>query len=135
VKLARIPALFVLGAVMLSVFDMFHTHSGMTAYPHPVFLGMAWWTPLLFGASLGFGGAIFVAGYRALHGDPELPQNAALAAGLVIYAGLYCASGYLPASNEGKLALLLLGFAALWWMLDRTWPSSRCSAAARPNIS
>lgn len=120
-KLARIPALFLIGAVMLPVFDMFHTHSGSIAYAHPVFLGMAWWTPLLFGSSLGFGGALYAAGHRAMRGDPEIPQNGAIAIGLVIFAGLYCASGYLLASNEGKLALLLVGFAALWWMLDRSW--------------
>src|SRR5689334_7110666 len=106
---------------MLSTFDMFHTHSGMTAYPHPVYLGMAWWTPLLFGAVLGGGGTLYVVGHRVLRGDPKIPSDAAIALSLVVYAGLYCASGYLPASNDAKLVVLLLGFAGLWWALDRSW--------------
>jgi hypothetical protein len=113
--------LFGIGAVMLTVFDMFHTHSGTTAYTHEVFMKAAWWAPLLFGTSLSVGGLVYVRGYRAMRGPSELPNNAALAAALVIYAGLWCASGYAPFSNEGKLAFLLVGFAAMWWMLDRSW--------------
>jgi hypothetical protein len=113
--------LFGVGAVMLTVFDMFHTHSGTTAYEHPIVMKAAWWTPLLFGTSLSLGGLVYVKGHRAMRGPRELPSNAALAAALVIYAGLYCASGYAPLSNEGKLALLLVGFAAMWWLLDRSW--------------
>jgi len=121
VKAWNVIVLFVIGAVMLTVFDMFHTHSGTIEYPHELVLKMAWWTPLLFGSSLAFGGLVYASGYRAMRGDPNVPSNAALAAALVIYAGLYCASGYLPASNEGKLAMLLVGFAGLWWLLDRSW--------------
>src|SRR5262249_16010107 len=120
-NVARIPVLFVIGAIMLPVFDMFHTHSGSIAYAHPLFLPMAWCTPLLFSATLGFGGTLYVVAHRALKGDPEIPPDAFIAVALVIYAGLYCASGYLPVSNEGKLVVLLLGFAGLWWMLDRSW--------------
>lgn len=122
--------LFVIGAVMLSIFDMFHTHGGVTEYAHVIAWKMAWWTPLAFGSSLAFGGLAYRAGHRAMRGDPELPSNAALAAALVIYAGLYCASGYLPASNEGKLALLLVGFAGLWWLLDRSWQGMVMAAVA-----
>lgn len=129
-RLSRVPVLFLVGAVMLPVFDMFHTHSGTTAYPHPVFLGMAWWTPLLFSASLGFGGTLYAMGHRAMKGDPEIPPSSFIAIALVIYAGLYCASGYLPVSNEGKLVVLLLGFAGLWWMLDRSWQGMALAAIA-----
>lgn len=53
----RVFALFLFGAVTVSIFDGFHTHSQTTAYARPVMLDAAWWVPLLFGASVG-GGAL-----------------------------------------------------------------------------
>src|SRR5581483_2822790 len=56
--------------------------------------------------------------------------STAIAIGMVVYAGLFCASGYAPLSNEGKFALLLIGFAGTWWMLDRSWQGVAMSVVA-----
>jgi hypothetical protein len=48
-------ALFVIGATAGTALDAIHTHFGATAYVHPVALAMAWWTPLIFGASFVLG--------------------------------------------------------------------------------
>ena len=47
--------LWLLGATLGSALDAIHTHFGATTYPHPVFFGMAWWTPLLFGSAFAIG--------------------------------------------------------------------------------
>jgi hypothetical protein len=47
--------LLLLGATLGSALDAIHTHCGATEYPEPIFLRMAWWTPLLFGAAFAIG--------------------------------------------------------------------------------
>ncbi len=117
----RIVVLFAAGAVVLSFFDGFHTHGGATTYPAPVFLKMAWWTPLLFGTTAAAGGALYARGWRALRAPRALPRRPTLAIGFTIFAALYWASGYAPLTNAGKLGLLLAGAAAIWGLVDRTW--------------
>jgi hypothetical protein len=119
-KVARLAALFAFGAVVLSIFDGFHTHSGTTRYPSPVAWEAAWWTPLAFGASTGVGGPIFVLVYRALGGKRPPPPWSHLAVAFVLYGALYYMSGYLHASNETKLAILAVATLVLYLWLDRT---------------
>lgn len=110
-----------LGALLGSFFDSFHTHSGATAYARPWVLGMAWWTPLLFGA------AALGIGLTHARLDPLLRRRTrpltpgAVAAGLAYFGGFYYLSGFLPAENLTKLALLVLGWMVLFVTLDRTW--------------
>lgn len=115
--------LWLLGAVVVAFFDGFHTHSGTTRYAAPVIWQMAWWTPLLFGASVGIGGPIYAIGVRRIGASrPRRPPPPArdLGIGFAIFGVLYFASGYLPASNGVKLAVLLCGAAVLFGWLDRT---------------
>lgn len=112
--------LWLLGATAVSVFDGFHTHSGTTRYATPVLWQMAWWTPVLFGASVGLGGPVYALGVRLLGGGQPPPPARDLAIGFAIFGLLYFASGYLPASNGVKLAMLLAGAAFLFGWLDRT---------------
>ena len=117
----RLAALFLFGAVVISFFDGFHTHSATTAYPHPWILQMAWWTPLLFGSTVAFGGLAYTMGYRALGGGPEVTSPARLAIALTGFGLLYFASGYVPLPHASMLALLVTGAIVLWAIADRSW--------------
>lgn len=113
--------LFLLGAVLGSFYDGFHTHSGATAYARPLWLGMAWWTPLLFGAAAVGIADTHVRLDRLLGRRPRALPGWALAAGLLYFGVFYYLSGYLPAGNPVKLAILVAGFGVLWALSDRTW--------------
>ena len=124
----RAALLFLVGAVFGSALDGLHTHSGTTSYPDPIFLRMAWWTPLLFGgAVLGLGGGYSLAMYRlgARRGPPP-PRTMALACASFVL--LFAVSAYLPSSNPVKLAVLLAGTAMLWRLADRTWQGAVLAA-------
>jgi hypothetical protein len=107
--------LFVFGAVFGSFFDGFHTFGGATAYASPVALRMAWWTPPLFGGAFVLLGLVYAAARR--DGDPAA-RNAL--AGFAAFGALYFSSGFLPASNAVKLAVLLAGAAGLFAFVDRS---------------
>jgi hypothetical protein len=118
---ARLALLFACGAVLGSIFDGFHTFGGATAYPSPVLLRMAWWTPLLFGAA-GLGIGLSHADLdRRLRRPPRPLSDRAVAGGLVYFGLFYFMSGFLPTANSARLALLALGFLVLWLLLDRSW--------------
>lgn len=114
----RLAALFALGAVLLSTFDGFHTHSGTTRYAKPWFAEMAWWTPLLFGTTLAGLGWAYDMAFRARRPDAPLPPARSLATALVGYAALYAASGYWGASSPSKLGLLVVSAGVFWRWLD-----------------
>lgn len=117
---SRAALLLALGAVVGSFLDGFHTHSGTTAYPHPIAFGMAVWTPALFGAAA-LSMAWTHAAFDRVSGRGHIPSGAAALAGFVLFAVLYFASGYLPATNAVKAAVLLAGFAVAWAAFDRSW--------------
>jgi hypothetical protein len=50
-KARAVLLLFLLGATLGSALDAFHASSGVERYPIPVFFGLAWWVPLLFGSA------------------------------------------------------------------------------------
>lgn len=112
--------LFLLGATVVTVFDGFHTHSGSTEYANPVFAMAAWWTPLLFGSAVLGLGAVYARLHPKLGGPREIASAERLAIGFVVFGCLYFASGYLPASNVVKLAVLVAGAAALALLLDKS---------------
>ena len=43
--------LFLLGATLGTMLDALHVYTGVERYPMPVFFGVAWWVPMLFGAA------------------------------------------------------------------------------------
>jgi hypothetical protein len=123
--------LFFLGATVGSALDAFHTQSGTTAYAHVIGLGMAWWTPPLFGVaglSTGLSYPLFerVSGKEV---SPPATWSRALA-GFALFVALYCASGYLPASNGIKLGVLVVGTAGLLATLARTPAAAALAVAA-----
>ncbi len=116
---ARVLALSVFGAVVLSAFDAFHTHGGTTRYAHPIAFGAAWWTPLIFGCTTGLGGLVYSALYARLGGRRAALVGVARRRSLAVFGGVYYASASaLP--NAAKLALLALIAGALWAWLDRS---------------
>ena len=118
--LQRLAMLFVFGATAITFFDGFHTYSGTTEYAHLWILRMAWWTPLLFGSTVAFGGWIYAEGYRRLGGPERLATWGELASAFVLFGLLYFASGYLPVSNAAKLLVLVAGAAVVWRVVDRS---------------
>lgn len=48
----RLAIVFLVGAVLGTLGDGMHVAGGVLSYPHPAFLGEAWWVPLLMGSSL-----------------------------------------------------------------------------------
>src|SRR5262245_4889929 len=116
----RLLLLFAFGAVVLSVFDGFHTPSGTTLYATTVAWQAAWWTPLIFGASTGVGGPVFALIYRVLGGKKVPPGWLQLVPAFAIFGALYAFSGFYKGPNVVKLAVLSGGAAVLFAWLDRT---------------
>jgi hypothetical protein len=118
---ARAALLFGFGAVAGSALDALHTHSGTTAYARPGWYLMSAGTPLIFGLAglsvgLSYPLAERLTGRRAC----RRLTWAEATAGFAVFAGLYAASAYLPASGAVKLVVLLVGAAGLFAGLART---------------
>ena len=112
---------FLWGALLGSFFDGFHTHGGMTSYPRPWFWMMAWWTPLVFGLAALSIAVSHVLLDRELRRPSRSLSTFAVLGGLGYFGGFYYLSGFLRVGNPEKLALLIMGWAALYAVLDRTW--------------
>jgi hypothetical protein len=118
--------LFLFGATVGSLLDGFHTHSGTTLYTPELIWKAAWWTPFLFGmAGLSIGvsyqlvGKWFGRGRAIVSPEPTWSQ---LGIVLAFFSILYFASGYLPASNAIKLAVLVIGSLILFVVFARRSP-------------
>ena len=112
--------LALLGATLGVALDAVHTHTGTTAYAHPVLLGMAWWVPLLFG-----GGAVAMGLARPLADHllarPPSPVSAGSGAtGMGLFVLAYVLSGVLPVSNAVRVPVLATVFAVAWAVCDRS---------------
>ncbi|HZO13081.1 MAG TPA: hypothetical protein VFB62_07475 [Polyangiaceae bacterium] len=112
---------FACGAIGGSALDALHTHSGTIVYAREWFAKMAWWTPLLFGAT----GVIALGAYPLIErrlrrslAPPAKPSH--LAIGVVVFALLYAASGFLAVSNAAKLFVMLAGALGLFALLGRS---------------
>ena len=111
---------FALGATVGSALDAIHTHSGTTVYATEIGLKMAWWTPPLFGlAGLGTGIGYPLLELRTKQRLVVATWSAALSA-FALFVGLYFVSGYLPASNPIKLAVLTIGACVLYAFFARS---------------
>ncbi len=122
----RVLGLFLFGALVLTFFDGFHTHSGTTVYTTELFLKAAWWAPLNFGLGVALGGPIFAIIYSVLGGTKAPPSFARLAPGFVVFACCYYFSGFYKGSNEHKLAVLSAAATGLYLVYDRTLPGLIC---------
>src|SRR5262245_22716718 len=112
--------LFILGAILGSFYDGFHTHSGTTYYPDSWILKMAWWVPLNFGLAILAVANSHVLIDRVL-GRPDRPQSwVSVVLGLFLFGVVYWLSGFLP-TDSMKYLWVYTGALLIWLMFDRTW--------------
>src|SRR5207249_2025730 len=92
--------LFLLGTTLGTALDAFHVHSGVERYPVPVFWGVAWWVPLL------FGGAAVAIGWSHVGVDPLLGQRRrAVGVGWSLGEVMWVVLAYVVSGSElGSLA-------------------------------
>jgi hypothetical protein len=123
--------LFSIGATVGSALDALHTHSGVTTYPRPIFMKMAWWTPGIFGfAGLSTGLAYPVVERMTGKSITRDVTAADAAAGFAAFTGLYAITGFLPASSAVKLAIVGGGAALLLAKLAPTREAAALAVAA-----
>lgn len=115
------------GATLGSVMDAFHTYGGATSYPEPVLLRAAWWTPLIFAIAYLSIALVYVP-MQWLFKSP-LPNGKQQFGGVVFFAGLYFASGFLPFENPAKVLVLLTGALGLFAFVDRSRAAIVCGVA------
>jgi insulin-induced protein len=113
--------LFLIGAVLGSFYDGFHTYSNTTYYPNPWILKMAWWVPLNFGLAILAVADSHVSLDRTLKRKGRGLSWAAVLSGLALFGVLYFTSGFLPRPSAEKAVILWLGAVFLWILFDRTW--------------
>ncbi len=126
---ARILILFITGFCLGPIGDYFHVATETTGYPTGryafYFFGLPYWVPLLFGSAAVVVGMTHPWLDLILPGSPSRPgaRNGAWAlGGVLVFLGLYLASGLLPgpagSANDALMGMLAL---MVWAMLDRTW--------------
>jgi len=121
-------ALFVVGAVTLTLLDSIHVHTRTLVYAHPFAFGSAWWVPLLMGSAASLGGLAYVEGWKRFGGPAKLPSGASLARALLAFAMLYAASGLLPATAKSKLVVLAVGAVVIFREVDGTMAGAKLVA-------
>jgi hypothetical protein len=112
------------GATLGSLMDAFHTYGGATSYPDPVLLRAAWWTPLIFTAAYLSIALVYVP-VHMLFKSP-LPNGKQQLGGVLFFAGLYFASGFLPFENPAKALVLVTGALGLLAFVDRSKAAIVC---------
>lgn len=113
-----------LGATLGSALDSIHTHSGVTAYTHPVVLRMAWWVPLL------FGGAFALGLVRPLvDKSPHRPSWSRIVGAWALFVSGYVLSG-VPLDAPLLAAALAGMYLVSFWFLDRNIPGVAMAVGA-----
>ena len=114
--MAQIVVLFAVGAVLGTALDWVHVATATTRYTHPVFLGLAWWVPLLFGSAataIGMSHTLI----DLLLERTVRPETRHVAIGLALLLVLWATSGLV---KPPRTALWVLAPAsiAVWWAFD-----------------
>ena len=115
-KARAILLLFLLGAILGSALDAFHTSSGVERYPIPALFGLAWWVPLLFGSAAVVIGCSHPLADPLLHNrrPPRRIWISLAALGWLVLAYLVTASFLDSLAKAGLLAVLYFNF----WLLS-----------------
>lgn len=115
-KARAILLLFLLGAILGSVLDAFHTSSGVERYPIPAFFGLPWWVPLLFGSAAVAIGCSHPLADPLLHNrrPPRRIWISLAALGWLVLAYLVTGSFLDSLAKAGLLAVLYFNF----WLLS-----------------
>ena len=108
--------LFILGAFLGPLCDLFHNLSQTSGYPYPFFLGLAWWVPLLMGSATAF------IGQSTLMIDDFFKQPKRHLSWMKVFLGLfqfafiYFVSGFLKVETS-ILFLTLALIASISWYI------------------
>jgi hypothetical protein len=113
-------ALFIFGAVVLTLLDSVHVHTHTLFYDHPVAYGSAWWVPLLMGCAAAFGGVAYAIGWKRFDGPDKLASWPAIGRAVLAAMLMYAASGLLPASTTSKLIVITIAAYVIWRDVDGT---------------
>lgn len=119
-KAQHLLLLFLIGAITGSLLDAFHVYSNIEHYPTPVFMGLAWWVPLL------FGGATVAIGYSHPMIDPLLHNrrpskhmmSSMAESGWIVLAYLISAS---TLGSMAKAAFLWIIYFNFWLLAGIGW--------------
>jgi len=111
-------ALFLFGAVVLTLLDSVHVHTKTLFYDHPVAYGSAWWVPLLMGCAASFGGVAYVIGWKRFGGPKDLASWASIGRAVFAAMLMYAASGLLPASTTSKLIVITIAAYVIYRDVD-----------------
>ena len=120
--------LFVLGAVVGTGLDAFHVYSKVERYAMPVFLGVAWWAPLL------FGGTAVAIGYSHTMVDPLLgqrrvPRQLQICIVQLLWVVLVYIISATSISSLAKVGLMTLVYFNFWFVAGRGWQNVVLSLA------
>lgn len=111
--------LFLAVALLGPLCDQIHVRTEVLDYPHPFFLGQAWWVPLLFGAS----GVFVVLGYRPFGSlakkDEPPPSLAEVGLSAAMFVAAYAASGVFK-----DAPFVLAAAFAIVWLAVLAWKPS-----------
>jgi len=118
--LIKILFIFVIGAVLGPISDLFHVKSLTSGYPFHKYFGLAWWVPLLFGSATVVVAISHVLADKLFKRQPRELSMRQVVMGLWSFMFIYYASGYLMLSQYYKIAAL--GFIAfsIWYIFDKT---------------
>lgn len=112
--------LFVLGATVGTGLDAFHVYNNVERYTVPVFFGVAWWTPLLFGmaaVAIGFSHAMV----DPLLGQRRAPRDFQMCiVGLVWVVLVYVISAT-SIDTLAKVGLMTIVYLNFWLVVGRGW--------------
>jgi hypothetical protein len=123
----KLALLFLIGAPLASMGDLFHVHTKTTFYPpegHVFFIkGVPFWIPFIFGIAAGFLGIMYLM-TKSLLGAKRFRQGSnvteVIVAGLV-YSLLHISSGYISHwSFPFPDVALALPVILAWYLLDRS---------------
>ncbi|MBA2287338.1 MAG: hypothetical protein H0W02_17850 [Ktedonobacteraceae bacterium] len=112
--------LFLLGATLGTGLDAIYVYTGIESYATPVFFGLAWWVPLLFGAAavaIGVSHPRFDLLLQRGRRPPGLSDSLGALAWLLL-AYLIGATSLQSLAKFGLLALVYFNF---WLLTGRSW--------------
>ena len=120
--------LFVLGATVGTELDAFHVFSKVERYAMPVFLGVAWWVPLL------FGGAAVAIGYSHAMVDPLLgqrrvPRQLQLCIIQLLWVVLVYVISATSIDSLAKVGLMTIVYVIFWFVAGKGWQNVALSFA------
>jgi len=112
--------LFVLGATVGTGLDAFHVYSKVERYAMPVFLGVAWWVPLL------FGGAAVAIGYSHAMVDPLLgqrrvPRQLQMCIIQLLWVVLVYVISATSIDTLAKVGLMTFVYVTFWFVAGKGW--------------